>query len=259
MLWPRSELELIQFLSITMIFWAIVVYVILMHTNLKGAYGRYGSENWGFLIPARLAWVLQEAPAFLIPLIYIFRGDCDRIVHWENFLVLVLYVIHYTQRTLVYPCVIRGGKGSPILIVALAGFFCACNGYMQGRYHCLFAVYENGYATSLVSLAGIALFFAGFIINIHSDHVLRNLRKPGETGYKIPHGGIFEYISGGNFFGEIVEWIGYALYARTLPAVAFAIFTIANIGPRAWHHHQFYKEKFEDYPKNRKALIPFLL
>ena len=32
------------------------------------------------------------------------------------------------------------------------------------------------------------MFVAGMIINIHSDHILRNLRKPGETGYKIPRG-----------------------------------------------------------------------
>lgn len=32
------------------------------------------------------------------------------------------------------------------------------------------------------------VFFVGMTINIHSDHVLRNLRKPGETGYKIPRG-----------------------------------------------------------------------
>jgi 3-oxo-5-alpha-steroid 4-dehydrogenase 1 len=41
--------------------------------------------------------------------------------------------------------------------------------------------------------------------------VLRNLRKPGDTGYYIPKGGMFEYVSGANFFGEILEWTGFAI------------------------------------------------
>ena len=37
-------------------------------------------------------------------------------------------------------------------------------------------------------LIGVFIFSAGFIVNLQSDSILRNLRKPGETGYKIPRG-----------------------------------------------------------------------
>ncbi|CAN0015160.1 unnamed protein product, partial [Hapterophycus canaliculatus] len=57
-------------------------------------------------------------------------------------------------------------------------------------------------------LIGSVMFAAGMGINIHSDGILRRLRAPGETGYKIPRGGMFEYVSGANFFGECVEWCG---------------------------------------------------
>lgn len=56
------------------------------------------------------------------------------------------------------------------------------------------------------ALKGVALMLIGAYINYHSDEILRNLRKPGETGYKVPRGGMFEYVSGANFLGEIVEW-----------------------------------------------------
>ncbi len=79
------------------------------------------------------------------------------------------------------------------------------------------------------------------------------------AGYKIPRGGAFEWVSGGNYLGEIVEWAGFAAAAGSLPAAAFAIFTLCNIGPRAWHHHQWYKKRFDDYPCKRRALIPFVL
>mmetsp|Transcript_15575 Transcript_15575/g.33981 ORF Transcript_15575/g.33981 Transcript_15575/m.33981 type:complete len:98 (+) Transcript_15575:710-1003(+) len=59
--------------------------------------------------------------------------------------------------------------------------------------------------------------------------------------------------------GEIVEWWGFALACGTLPAVAFAFYTMAYLTSRAIHYHKWYQEKFEDYPKSRKALYPFVL
>lgn len=42
-------------------------------------------------------------------------------------------------------------------------------------------------------LVGVAIFFTGMAINMHADYTLINLRKPGETGYKIPRGTIVEF------------------------------------------------------------------
>ena len=106
------------------------------------------------------------------------------------------------------------------------------------------------------------------------SHCMLYCSQPGEKGYKIPRGmrapsiccpiqnlslppeltryalatplaapiitsgGMFTYVSGANYFGEIVEWVGFALAVSTLPAIAFALFTAANIGPRACHHHK---------------------
>ena len=96
--------------------------------------------------------------------------------------------------------------------------------------------------------------------NLDSDAILRDLRKPGETGYKIPVGGAFTLVSGANYFGEIVEWTGYAIASGfALPAVAFAFFTFANTAPRAYHHHAWYREKFRgEYPPERRAVIPYV-
>ncbi|CAJ0919556.1 unnamed protein product [Ranitomeya imitator] len=103
----------------------------------------------------------------------------------------------------------------------------------------------------------MVLFICGMVVNIHSDYILRNLREPGETGYKIPRGGLFEYVSGANFFGEIVEWSGFAIAGWSIPGAAFAVFTFLVLLSRAQQHHQWYIEKFEDYPKSRKIVIPF--
>lgn len=82
------------------------------------------------------------------------------------------------------------------------------------------------------------MYCTGMYINHKSDTILRELRADGGTGYKIPTGFLYEYISCPNYAGEIMEWIGYSILAWNLPALAFAIFTIANIGPRAVAHHK---------------------
>eukprot|EP00043_Microstomoeca_roanoka_P013419 m.131481 g.131481 ORF g.131481 m.131481 type:complete len:142 (-) comp15745_c0_seq3:1788-2213(-) len=112
--------------------------------------------------------------------------------------------------------------------------------------------------TSRRFLIGALLFISGMAINMHSDYTLINLRKDGSSGYKIPQGGFFEYVSGANFFGEILEWTGYAIASWSFPAFAFAIFTFCNIAPRGYQHHKWYLSKFENYPKQRRAVIPFL-
>uniref|UniRef100_A0A2I2Z6U4 3-oxo-5-alpha-steroid 4-dehydrogenase C-terminal domain-containing protein n=1 Tax=Gorilla gorilla gorilla TaxID=9595 RepID=A0A2I2Z6U4_GORGO len=107
-------------------------------------------------------------------------------------------------------------------------------------------------------LINFGLWLTGMLINIHSDHILRNLRKTGDTGYKIPRGGLFEYITAGNYFGEIMEWRGYALASWSVQSATFAFFTFCFLSGRAKEHHERYLRKFEEYPKFRKIIIPFL-
>ena len=66
------------------------------------------------------------------------------------------------------------------------------------------------------------------------------------------------HIAQANYFGEIVEWLGYAMAGRTAGAAAFAFFTFANTAPRAHQHHIWYREKFPEYPPQRKAVIPYV-
>jgi len=103
------------------------------------------------------------------------------------------------------------------------------------------------------------LFCAGFALAKQSDAILRNLRKPGETGYKIPQGGAYRWVSCPNYLGEILQWTGFALAGWSLPAFAFVCFTAANLVPKAISSHRWYREKFSDYPAARKAIFPFVL
>ncbi|MBE0697758.1 MAG: DUF1295 domain-containing protein, partial [Anaerolineaceae bacterium] len=131
--------------------------------------------------------------------------------------------------------------------------------YINGRY--LFTL-SGGYPASWISdprfIVGAGLFIAGMFTNRWADTILRGLRKPGEGGYRIPRGGLFELVSCPNYLGEIIEWIGWAVATWSLAGLAFAIWTFANLAPRAYVHHAWYHKNFPSYPSRRKALIPGL-
>ncbi|EGW11601.1 3-oxo-5-alpha-steroid 4-dehydrogenase 1 [Cricetulus griseus] len=236
---------------------ALVVFALL--TFVGSPYGRYSSQHPGLQVPARPAWFLQELPSMAWPLYEYARPAAARLGSLPNRVLLAMFLTHYVQRTLVFPVLIRGGKPTPLFSFAAAILFCTFNGYLQSRYLSQFAVYAEDWVAHPCFLIGFALWLAGMVINIHSDHILRNLRKPGETGYKIPRGGLFEYVSAANYFGEITEWCGFALASGSPQAGVFALFTFSALFTRAKQHHQWYHEKFEDYPKSRKMLIPFVL
>ncbi|KAK3702767.1 hypothetical protein RRG08_042751 [Elysia crispata] len=244
-----------EYFSYFLVVWGLSVLWSLQ--TQTAPYGRYSRGGWGAFVPGKFAWVVQELPSFVVPILVFFYADCPKAGLPLNQLAIILFLIHYFQRTFVFPLLIRGGKPTPLFPFVLAFIFCCLNGYLQSGYILKYTDFST--ASNARIVAGLATFLMGMLINIHSDHVLRNLRKPGETAYKIPHGGMFEFVSGANFFGEIVEWTGFAILNWSLPTLAFALFTMTNIGPRAVHHHRWYQEKFDDYPKKRKALIPFIL
>lgn len=92
----------------------------------------------------------------------------------------------------------------------------------------------------------------GAYINIRSDDILIRLRKPGESGYKIPQGFLFRYVSSPNLLGEMIEWVGFAILCWNLPALSFAIWTVCNLGPRAIHHHQWCRKTWRVIPPTAK-------
>jgi 3-oxo-5-alpha-steroid 4-dehydrogenase 1 len=108
-------------------------------------------------------------------------------------------------------------------------------------------------------LVGAGLYLAGVLVNRRADATLRALRAPGESGYRVPRGGLFDYVSCPNYLGEIIQWIGWAVATWSFAGLAFALWTTANLLPRALAHHRWYRSHFPDYPQQRRALLPFVL
>jgi steroid 5-alpha reductase family enzyme len=142
----------------------------------------------------------------------------------------------------------------------MALFFNLVNGSLLGYYlGTLQTVYTATRISDIRFIAGILLFFTGMILNVLSDETLILMRKDNPEGYRIPRGGLFSLVSCPNFFGEIIEWLGYAVLCWSLPALSFFIWTCCNLIPRALDHHRWYRQVFPDYPVKRKAVFPWLL
>jgi 3-oxo-5-alpha-steroid 4-dehydrogenase 1 len=221
-------------------------------------YGRHFRKGWGITIHERLAWIVMEFPAFFLPLILFVLSKRMDIV---SVLFLLIWELHYVQRTFVYSALIPHGKRNFSLVVALMGFcFNIINGYIQG--FSLFIkseFYSLSWLADIRFIAGLVIFICGFVMNLSSDKILRDLKKNSDGAYKIPRGGMFAFVSSPNYFGEIIEWIGWSILTWSPAGVVFVLFTIANLFPRAISHHRWYKKTFPDYPKDRKAIVPFLL
>ncbi len=241
-----------------MVIIAIVVFTSLYY--MPAGYGQYINKKWGKSINNKTGWVIME-----IPVVILFFGYwliSERTFEITPLVFFALFNLHYLQRTFIFPMLIRGKDKMPWTIIVFGMFFNSANAYMQGTWIFFLSpldLYTIEWLITPFFIIGCIIFLTGFIINIHSDHIIRNLRKPGDTAFYIPQGGMFRYVTAANYFGEFTEWVGWAILTMSWAGLVFAIWTFANLAPRADRHHQWYKEKFGDeYPKNRKRLIPFI-
>jgi len=222
-------------------------------------YGRHTKYNWGPMISNKLGWFLMELPALLV-----FGYFLSYLADFYNLLVLAatsLWGLHYIHRVFIFPLQIKtSGKKMPLVIVLFAILFNTMNGFLNGYWLAHFASeYTSDIFLDTRLLVGVMLFIAGFAINKYHDGLLIQLRKTSGNGYHIPFGGLFNYVSCPNFLGEIISWVGFSIVTLSLPALSFLIWTLVNLIARALDHHKWYLNEFPDYPKNRKAVIPYLL
>lgn len=243
----------------SMAFLAVVVFIVLHRIN--AGYGMMYTKKWGPTVNNRAGWFIMEFPALCcMTLIWIFSP------YGKNPAPCVmgaLFGIHYIQRTFIFPFLIRGKSRMPWAIILMGMTFNVINAYMIGGW--LFhlappAYYDTSWLLSPLFILGTVVFFVGMGINLQSDHIIRHLRKPGDTGHYIPMNGLYRYVTAANYFGEFTEWVGFAILTWSIPGVVFALWTFANLAPRARALHARYTKEFGDKYSSldRKFMIPFV-
>jgi hypothetical protein len=239
-----------------MVQFALCPMVLISLLLVSAPYGRHFRPGWGPTLPNRSAWFWMELPALCVITVLVLSQPNG--LQPEAWVPLIFWLVHYTYRTVLFPALMRPSQRTfPAALVFFAIAFNTLNGYNNAQA----LLMAGDTSASLITphfLTGAVIFVCGFALHVHSDHVIRQLRKPGETGYQIPVGGAFRWVGSPHYLGEIVQWAGWAIMTWSLAGLAFALFTFCNLAPRALSNHRWYQETFEHYPSNRRALIPGL-
>ena len=254
---PRMEHAFNIFLIIMAI---LALFVFIALHFFEAGYGYLFDRRYGPPVPNRIGWVVMESPVFI--LMCVLWAASDRMLQAAPLTLFLLFQAHYLQRAFIFPLLIRGNSKMPLGIVLMGTLFNTLNALMQGGW--IFYVspadyYDGWFAKPYIYIGG-ALFLAGMVINLHSDYIIRHLRKPGDTRHYIPRGGMFRYVSSANYFGELLEWVGFAVASWSWAGAVFAWWTFANLAPPAASLRRRYEREFgEEFTRlKRKRIIPFI-
>lgn len=252
-----------NFLFVTALI-GLVVFIALYFVD--AGYGKMRTEKWGPAINNKIGWLLMEAPVFFV-MLYLWAAS-DVCFQVPYLLFFLIFEFHYFQRSFIFPMLLKGNSKMPILIMGLSVIWNLVNGYIQGYWLFYLApeyipeFYNSAWVHDPRFIVGTCIFFIGWIVNMHSDHVIRNLRKPGDTNHYLPQGGLYKYVTSANYLGEIMEWFGFAILTWSWAGALFFWFTCCNLVPRANSIYHKYEEEFaEEFNARRpklKRIFPFI-
>jgi 3-oxo-5-alpha-steroid 4-dehydrogenase 1 len=213
-------------------------------------------------------------------------------------LLAAMFIIHYLNRALISPLRTPSRSRSHIIVNILGAAFNLANGFSMAAYLSsppAQSFLADAYTRTLF-VVGVGIWAAGLVGNILHDEILLAIRRKavakrdknqGKNAeyYGIPQGMLYNFISYPNYLCEWIEWTGFALAAAPLPTSIFSqvlsltfleslsrmsvpktltppwIFVITEVLvmlPRAYRGHQWYLNRFPEYPPNRKVVVPFI-
>ena len=228
---------------------AVVVFIAL--NFVEAGYGITIDKKWGVAINNKIAWLCMEAPVFIFMTflcLYSPRmASFNFATSFVPFLIFLFFQSHYIRRSFIFPFLLKGKSKMPVAVMMMGVFFNCCNAFMQGGW--LFFIspadmYSISWLWSPQFIIGSIIFFGGMTLNIQSDKIIQNLRQPGDSNHYLPVKGLFRYVTGAHYFGEMIEWTGFAILTWSIPGAVFALWTFANLVPRANAIYKKYKKLF---------------
>lgn len=186
-----------------------------------------------------------------------------------EYLFVGLWSLHFLRRTIEVIFVHDYRRKMPLVESIGAPFYYWAFAFWNG----IALRHDNGYKQTFLPLivVGSVVFLLGELGNCFCHLKLRAFRKEKREGllspnsqHVLPHGFLFECVSCPHYLCEILSWLGFFLASWTLPAAVFLLATFITLVTYSYKKHKAYQQEFDGlagrelYPKNRKALIPFI-
>nr|CAG4648747.1 EOG090X097L [Polyphemus pediculus] len=203
------------------------------------------------------AWIYQRP--------WLFYGDdassqpMNGIVH----IAAICWIAHYAKRILETLFVHRFSHAT----MPLRNLFRNCGYYWLFAAYVAYHVNHPLYTAPCTTQSYIALgvWTLSEIGNFSIHWALRNLRPVGSKERKVPLPTkdpltqLFKLVSCPNYTYEVSGWIAFTVMTQCIPAGLFALAGFYQMAVWALGKHRAYKKDFPEYPRGRKAIIPFLL
>ncbi|KAI3607560.1 synaptic glycoprotein sc2, partial [Moniliophthora roreri] len=198
-------------------------------------------------------------------------------LHFVKHVLKSLFVHHFSHRTMPFFNIFKNSAHYRILSGILLTYdlyrpaFSALSPSIKGTPHA-----DNQYL--FVFILFWTLFKLG---NLNAHLILRSLQPAGTKKLSISYGFGFGLISSLHYYFEAMGWITISLMTRSYPGMslflpsvfglrvltqrthAVYLFTIVGTAQMlVWalkRHRQYKKEFGKEYPRNRKAMFPFLM
>jgi 3-oxo-5-alpha-steroid 4-dehydrogenase 1 len=245
---------------------AVIVFVAL--NFIEVGYGITIDKKWGIAINNKVAWFFMEMPVFILMTVLCLSSPrmspFNLSTSFVLFIIFLFFQTHYVRRSFIFPFLLKGKSKMPVIVMLMGVLFNLCNAFMQGGwlfYQSSESMYSISWLWTPQFIIGTIIFFGGMALNIQSDKIIQNLRKSGDTKHYLPSKGFFKYVTGAHYFGEVVEWIGFAILTWSISGAVFALWTCANLVPRAnaiYHKYQnmFGEETIKE--KKLKRIFPYV-
>jgi 3-oxo-5-alpha-steroid 4-dehydrogenase 1 len=245
---------------------AFAAFVFAVSWVLPSPYGRFASSRFGISLGPRLGWFLMELPATLSFTWFYFQGP--RRGEIVPIIFCLMWYIHYANRGFIFPARMRVARGTrssfSLMVISVGWAVTALHGYFHASFFTRLHEYTTDWLRDPRFIIGFAIYYTCFLLNLQSDAIIRNLRTreeiaAGDKRYRVPQGGLFRWVTSPSYLTELGAWAGFAICTWSLAGVFVFVVSIGNLVPRAFATQRWYRERFADYPRERKALIPYLL
>lgn len=227
-------------------------------------------KDLGVQISWRLVFVLEySGPIFFFCLFYFFPGLVyslpDGVVpkrQTTQILALWLVVFHFVKREMETLFVHRFSNATmPIIRVPLnCGHYWILLGVAVG-YFVFHPQYTSPWRADqplVPYLLATAMMLFEFL-NFQTHLVLRSLRPRGTKARGIPNGWGFQMVSCANYWWETLAWLCFCLLVQCATGWFFLFVAFAQMVDWALKRHRNYRKQFDNYPRNRQAIVPFIL